>query len=234
MCRGLGAVIIAGGKSRRMLGIDKSQLRIEGKTFLERISEELAYFGETLLSVAERTPYLIYGIPIVKDIFPDCGAMGGIYSALGACRFEALFAIASDMPLFRRELVQYLYNVDAPHYDALVTVSRDGRVHPLCAIYRKSARHVFEEKIKSGNYRMMDALACMRTFYISLGGTVFPDEILYNVNTPGQYARVRNIAENCSIPRLGWPEFIFGKTFPGALKGFEFQAAGAAALRNIK
>jgi len=52
----IGAVILAGGKSRRM-GTNKASLSYEGQSFLERITKELACFDEIILSTGDNMQY---------------------------------------------------------------------------------------------------------------------------------------------------------------------------------
>lgn len=78
-----GAVILAGGRSRRM-GCCKATLKINGKTMLERLSESLRSFDEQILSAND--PSLAEGLPVrlVPDRYPDSGPLGGLHAALSA------------------------------------------------------------------------------------------------------------------------------------------------------
>lgn len=186
----VGAVILAGGGSRRM-GRDKARLPFRAETFLEHISGELSGFDECLLSVADAVRYPVGALTVVRDQFPDSGAMGGICSALSACCSDALFVTACDTPLVTEGLARYLCAFLSPAVDAVVAETRDGRAHPLCAVYTKAAGAVFAEQIAAGNLRMRDALAHMRVKYAPLWHSAYPDEALTNINTPQEYAALR-------------------------------------------
>ena len=81
----IGAVILAGGQSRRM-GENKAFLTLREKTFLARISEQLSEVQEVLLSVDSASKYAEESFAAIEDLHPGCGPIGGIYSALRACR----------------------------------------------------------------------------------------------------------------------------------------------------
>lgn len=183
----IGAVVLMGGKSRRMDGVDKAALTIEGISFVERILLQLEGFEERLLSVDNPNSYGGYKAVAVADIQRECGPMGGILSALSECRSDGLFTVPCDMPLFHAGLAGYILSYISTDYDAFVMVDRQGRIHPLCGIYRKTAIPVFKRQISCGNYRMTDALKNMRVKHVLMEHSRFSDNILLNVNTPQQY-----------------------------------------------
>ncbi|MDR1623067.1 MAG: molybdopterin-guanine dinucleotide biosynthesis protein B [Synergistaceae bacterium] len=184
--RDTGAVVLAGGASRRM-GRDKALLRLEGRTFLERIVGSLIDFEEVLLSVGSSRRYEDVRLRSVEDEW-HCGPMGGLYSALKVCGSKWLLAVSCDVPLLTREFVQYLVSCVDNEHDAFVPVTRDGRVHPLCAVYSKGTVPVLEAHLAKGDYSVTLALEKMRVKYVSLQCTPYADRLLRNVNTPEQYA----------------------------------------------
>ena len=190
----IGAVILAGGKSRRM-GENKAFLTLEGKTFLARISEQLGGFEEVLLSADSADKYECENLQVVEDIYPDCGPISGLYSALCVCRSDYLLAVSCDMPLFPKELAQYMSELVAGPYDAFVAVTRDERRQPLCTIYAKRAAGIIEQRIKIGRYSLLGALDNMYVLDIPLQHSPFPDDVALNINTPEQYAELARRAD---------------------------------------
>ena len=183
----LGAVILAGGKSRRM-GKNKAFLTLDGKTFLAKISEELIGIDEIMLSIDDVEKFASEDIKLVEDMYPNLGPVGGIYSALRGCRSEYLLVVSCDMPLFKKELWQYMITFVDSSYDAFALVTRDKRVQPLCSIYSVNAMHILEKQIRHGQYCLHAALDKMLVRYIPLQYSNFHDDIVKNVNTPDEYA----------------------------------------------
>ena len=181
-----GAVILCGGKSRRM-GTDKAMLTLDGLPFLEHISHDLSGFNELLISLDSTENHPQIKLPAIADIYPNCGPMGGIHTALSCCRSDALLTLSCDLPLFRRGLGEYLCSLFTTDMDAVVPKTSDGRVHPLCAVYGKTALPVFERLLNSGNFRMRDALADLRVKYVSINDSPYSEKCLQNVNTPAEY-----------------------------------------------
>ena len=212
----VGAVILAGGESRRM-GTDKAALTLDGQRFLDRIAGELSGYPERLVSVrrgdcAPACP----GFTAVADWFPGCGPLGGLHAALSVCRSDYLLAVACDMPLFRREAGEFLTLFLSPAVDACVPVDRRGRVHPLCAVYGKSALPVLEAQLRAGDYRLTAALDRLRVKYVPLGHSAYGDETVTNVNTRAEYlallARRSRIpmAAVCGVKNSGKTAFLCG------------------------
>ncbi|MEA4895671.1 MAG: molybdenum cofactor guanylyltransferase [Oscillospiraceae bacterium] len=181
-----GAVILDGGKSRRM-GRDKAELMIAGKTFLEHIAGELGDFEELMISVnsTEKYPHTKY--KIVTDIYTDCGPMSGIHAALSVCDSDVLLVVSCDLPLFRSELGIYLREQLSADLDAVVPVTSDGRIHPLCAVYHKRTVPIFKKYLDAGNYKILEAFKSMRVKFIPLDRTPCSEKWLQNVNTPEEY-----------------------------------------------
>ena len=181
-----GAVILYGGKSRRM-GQDKAELIIEGRTFLDHIAGELDGFEELILSLDIMEKYPEIRCAAVTDIYSNCGPMGGIHSALTACSSDALLVVSCDLPLFKSELGEYLCTQLDEEIDAVVPVTSDGRIHPLCAVYRKRTSSVFERYLKTGNYKILNAYNDMRVKFLPIDRTPCKEKWLQNINTPQEY-----------------------------------------------
>ena len=216
----VGCVILAGGKSSRM-GTDKALLEYDGKQFIGQIAEELSGFGERIIARgnnSELAAEIEDAWKVIPDQYPDHGPIGGLHAALSACRSDALFVVTCDMPLFDRELADLLCaemqyseepgkvfedndlktesetDSDGKHvdaYDVIISVGNDGKIHPLCGVYRKSVLSVLEEQIVSDRNRVMEALKKLRVKYVTIDS---PDQEkqLANINTPEEYERLKN------------------------------------------
>lgn len=181
----IGCVILAGGKSSRM-GTDKALLEMNGSNFIRLLTERLEPFEEKLIARGNNSDITDIPWTVIPDIYPERGPLGGLHAALTACRSEALFCISCDMPLFQYSLAEYLCQELTEEYDAVVAKAEDGRVHPLCAVYRKAAADVFEAQILTGNNRMMHALDKLRVRYITIDLAQGAEQLM-NVNTPKEY-----------------------------------------------
>jgi molybdopterin-guanine dinucleotide biosynthesis protein A len=180
------AFILAGGASSRM-GTDKSRLLLENQTFVERI-------GATLLTVTD-TIRLVGGsdnlkMPVVADVYPQWGALGGLHAALSACRSQWAIVVACDLPFVTSELFRSLALLRAEH-DAVVPIQPDGRPQPLAALYRVDpcARRA-TELIEAGRRRPLDLLQSVRTRWVDfaeISNLAQAERFFVNINTPEDY-----------------------------------------------
>lgn len=193
----IGCLILAGGKSSRM-GREKAFLSYHGMTFLDKLILEFSDFREILVSVDKRENHPEIPYPMVEDIYPDAGPMGGIYSALSRCRSDALLVIPCDVPLFSQSLFDRLMESWEKGTDAVILVTEDGRKHPLCGIYHKSCLSVLKTCLERKERKMMLALKQLHVTYLQAGEDSWR---LRNINTPGDY---RTLSECCFLAVSGY------------------------------
>ena len=176
-----GAVLLAGGKSRRM-GQCKALLEVEGETLLQRTVRMLAAFEELWLSAND--PVLSEGLPVrtVADNYPGCGPLAGLEAALSATEQEALVCVSCDLPHLTDAVPRLLLEA-LGEADAAVCVDSTGRVHPLCGIYRRSTLPVIRSLLENDERRMMAFLRQISCVYVQTKG-ILPDEVFCNWNTP--------------------------------------------------
>ena len=183
------AFILAGGASRRM-GTDKSQLRLEQKTFTERISETLLQITD-LVTIVGRNDARLPGIP---DIYPQWGALGGVHAALAACQRDWAIVVACDLPFVTAELFQHLASLRLDH-EAVVPLQPDGRPQPLAALYRISpCRERATELIEAGRRRPLDLLEAVKTRWVEFAeirNLAQSESFFVNINTPEDYDAIR-------------------------------------------
>ncbi len=179
------AFILAGGASRRM-GTDKSQLRIEQKTFTEKIAETLLQTTD-LVTIVGRNDARLPGIP---DIYPQWGALGGLHAALAACRRDWAIVVACDLPFVTAELFLRLAELRMDH-EAVVPLQQDGRPQPLAALYRTDpCRQRATELIEAGRRRPLDLLEAVKTRWVQFAEIRNLDQsqrFFVNINTPKDY-----------------------------------------------
>ena len=193
------AYVLAGGKSSRM-GDNKAFIDFHGQTLLDRALAVLrAACGKTTI-VGDPAIFGEHG-PVVPDLFPGCGPLGGIHAALAHSSFDLNILLAVDMPFVSAELLRFLLReAENDASSALVTVPRTGRgLQPLCAVYRRGFAAVAELALKAGNYKIDSAFEAIPIKVITereLATAGFSEKDFFNVNTPDD----RRAADN--LPRL--------------------------------
>lgn len=191
-------LILAGGASRRMGGNHKGNLIFEGKTFQERIISELKKEAKAVwISYGREVQKEEQDCRIVMDIYAGSGPIGGIHAGLNSCEQELVMVASCDLPFLKVELYQWLYEEllrteqeNQRRYEGIVPMIKDW-VHPLSAIYRKSAAAIAEEQIQCGNYRMRDFAAHTDILKVDVSGYPAFVKMFTNVNTLEDYERIQ-------------------------------------------
>ena len=188
-------VIQAGGKSTRMGGAPKALMELGGHRIVERVVTALAPVVDDLL-VVTNTPdlYDFLGLPMVGDVFPDHGSLGGIYSGLKAAPGDAAFTVACDMPFLTPEVVRL---VVARAGEADVVIPRTGdQLETLHASYAKRCLPHIEERLRSGRLKIVgffDAVRVLEIPEVAVRSLADPAVVFMNVNTPDELERAREI-----------------------------------------
>lgn len=189
-------VIQAGGKSRRMGGDPKALMELGGRPIVARVLEVVRQVTERVLLVTN-TPdlYAFLGLPMVPDVFPEGGSLGGIYSGLRAAPGDAAFTVACDMP-FLSEPVARLVLARAGEAD--VVAPRIGEQwETLHACYGKACLAPMERRLREGRLRITGFFEEVRVLAITEAEVAAVGDlarVFMNVNTPDELARARVLA----------------------------------------
>jgi len=166
-------IINAGGKSSRM-GTDKALLDLGGQTMIERILAQTKGLGDQIIVTNTPERYAHLGLPMAADVFPDKGALGGLYTAIHASTQPAALVLACDMPFVNRPLLEYMISL-APEFDAVVprlsptplpspigAISDGGgagvgvkEAEPFRAIYSKACLDPIHRALEAGKMRVI-------------------------------------------------------------------------------
>ena len=192
----LSAAALAGGQSRRM-GTDKALLPLAagGEPMLRVVLKRLSAVADDVLVVANnREKYEEFGAPVVPDLRPDIGALGGIQAAIASSAHDHCLVVACDMPFLSLPLLQRM--ADEPRdYDVLVPLvpgeSRqrsDGLVfQTLHAIYAKQCLPFIEQRIIEGKKQVVAFFEDVRVRTLDIAEIRRWDPDLrsfFNANTP--------------------------------------------------
>lgn len=185
--------ILVGGFSRRM-GRPKALIAFEGSTLLERtvsiarsVTEDVCLVGEPPFAL----PALLDTTPIIPDIHPGIGPIGGLEALLTARTDAACILLACDMPNLCEPLIRRLAQVRGP-FDAAVCRTRNAaddtalQWHPCCGLYQQSALSAVQVAIQAGRFSIIELLADIRVQPIELAG--YEARWVENWNTPDDAA----------------------------------------------
>ena len=186
-------VIQAGGRSTRMGGQPKALMELGGRRIIDRVADVVREVAEDVLIVTN-TPdlYASLGLPMVPDVFPDHGSLGGIYSGLRAARGDAVFTVACDMPFLMPEVARL---VTARAGEADVVAPRVGaQWETLHACYGRACLGPIEARLRAGRLKIVGFYGDVRVLAIGEGEVArfrAPEVVFMNVNTPEELEAAR-------------------------------------------
>lgn len=176
--------VLAGGQGRRMGGVDKGLVPLNGRPLIVWTLEALQSQVDTLLINANRSldEYRALGWPVVCDTVEGYeGPLVGMLSVLSAAQTDFVLTVPCDAPRVPPDLARRL-SAALLEADAEIAVAHaDGRRQSVHALMRRDLRDTLAEAITAGERkisRWQDARRCVE---------VPCDDIadhFVNINTP--------------------------------------------------
>ena len=183
--------VLAGGGSKRM-GKDKALLPFGGNVLIAHVALSVLAAAGSVSLVGPPDAYSHLQFPVVSDLYPGFGPVGGVVTALSSpSAAEWNLIVACDMPGISGEFLASLL-AEAIDSGAECTVPHtpNGRLHAVCAVYRRSARLPLLRAVEAGTHKLQDAIEVLNVHRYPVSAL----ELLVNVNTPAQWRTFRNAA----------------------------------------
>ncbi len=169
--------ILAGGQGRRLGGVAKGLLIVEGETVLTRLLRLAPGFGDCLLATDDPEPYDSFGVRKFADPIPGRGAPGGVLAALSGARTPLVLVVACDMPFVTRAVVEALLRRFTDS-DPALCFRVAGRLEPLLGVYRRSLAPAWEVRLREADGRAPS----MKDLFAAVGGKAVDEAVLREVD----------------------------------------------------
>ena len=154
----ISAVILAGGKARRMCGQDKG-LQILGKqSLIEHVIHRLQPQVHDILINANRsqTEYAKFGFPVFSDELPDFqGPLSGMLTALEKTKSDFILFTPCDTPFFPTNLLDKLKSAVENHRTLITYACDEEREHPVFCLMSVQLKEKLRHYLASGERRLL-------------------------------------------------------------------------------
>lgn len=154
----ISAVILAGGKARRMGGQDKG-LQILGKQSLtQHVINRLQPQVHDISINANRnqTEYTKFGFPVFSDELPDFqGPLSGILTALEKTKSDFILFTPCDTPFFPTNLLDKLQSAVENHRTLIAYACDEEREHPVFCLMSVQLKEKLRHYLASGERRLL-------------------------------------------------------------------------------
>lgn len=197
-------IILAGGKSSRM-GTNKSLLKLNGKTVIERVVDLMnSIFRKVIIITNTLEVYDFINLPKYKDIYSYKGPLAGIHSGLKYSNTDKNFIISCDIPLMNKKMIEYI--VDYKTEKPITICKANGFIQQLAGIYSKSVLPLVENSLNASEEELRNAdqkkRKCKVLSLLNKAGAelidaeklVFYNEYLFhNMNKPEDYEKIKQL-----------------------------------------
>jgi molybdopterin-guanine dinucleotide biosynthesis protein A len=184
------------------MGSDKALLSWAGETLLQRtlaVAREAC--GQVFIS-GSRERYAKFG-EVIEDAQSGLGPLSGLQAALHATQTDLNLILSVDLPLMTAEFLVWLVQQARSGEQRISVPEAQGRLQPLCAIYRRQVLVIVDEALAKGDLKVTRLFHRTRTRIIGeheIRAAGFDPSIFTNVNTPGEY---ESLLQTVTGPRDG-------------------------------
>ncbi len=195
----LTVVIQAGGQSTRM-GENKALKPFLGRPIIQRVVDRLAPIADELLVTTNQPADLAFlQLPLIPDLKPGRGALGGLYTALASARKEVVAVVACDMPFASAPLITASTRIlDQEAADVVIARTPEG-FEPMHAVYRRlTCLPAIEAAIQADQWRVISWFPTVkvRTLTEEELARYDPDRTAFlNLNTPEEFSEAERRAD---------------------------------------
>ena len=187
MGNNISGVILAGGANKRLGGITKANVIIEGLSIISRILSVIEdLFPEIIIVTNKPEEFRKFGqCKIVADQYLKAGPLGGIHAAMNSSSEDAIFVFAGDMPFLDKKIISdQISEFKNGKEDALIPKLVQF-IEPLHAIYRKSIMNELEKFLNERKSRAVrDFLGYVNVGYLEIPDTEQNKKAFTNINAP--------------------------------------------------
>ena len=187
-------VVLAGGASSRM-GKEKSDLILDGQTFLETQIRKGRQLGAKKILISGYRGELC-SEEIVPDRIPGQGPLGGLESCFRKAETAKCLVLGVDTPLVPVEELRSLLKYTMEEADKPVTMlCHNGKEESLMAVYDAGLYKEITDFLESGRssvYRFLNTVG------YSLYHTGASESYFQNINDPSVYEQICTEFHNIS------------------------------------
>jgi molybdopterin-guanine dinucleotide biosynthesis protein A len=188
----IAGLILAGGTSRRMCGLEKGFLTVGGTPILARIVSILSpQCGLIAISAnGDPTRFAAYDLPVIADRAPR-GPMSGLADSLdwfaaNHPEMSHVLSVPSDTPFLPDDLGARLAAALESGGKFCACAASGGRLHPVAGLWPLEARHALHDAVARGAYSFHAALDGKNVACAEWNSA--PIDPFYNINTPEELA----------------------------------------------
>jgi molybdenum cofactor guanylyltransferase len=188
-------ILLAGGGSRRMRGVNKALLEVGGIPIVKRVVNTLAQvLKRTVVITNSPQDFAFLNLPMFADLIPGRGSLGGLYTGLTACEGRHGFLVACDMPFLNVHVIRHMVDL-ADKADIVVPRIYD-KLEPLHAIYSAACLPHIAELLRGSDLKIKNFFNKVDVLEVPEQDLAVFDpnlQFIINVNSPEDLQQARTV-----------------------------------------
>jgi molybdopterin-guanine dinucleotide biosynthesis protein A len=204
---GRGALILAGGKSKR-IGTSKAFIDLNGKPMLLYVVDKVQEIADEIVVAVEKDSdpssyvrILPPSILVVNDFMVNVGPLAGILVGMSNLSAEYGVVLPCDVPFVNVDVLKLLFD-RASGAEAAIPQWPNGYIEPLHAVYRvESALQATRSALKEVKQRVYEMIRRLRGIvYVDVEEIKRIDPNLltfFNVNSYDDLSRAKLLLNSC-------------------------------------
>lgn len=182
------------------MGEDKALKLFLGRPLIQRVVDQMKPIAhEMIVTTNHPEGYEFLNLRLVPDIFPDRGALGGLYTALSAATFPLVAVVACDMPFASATFFQIAEAIMTREGADVVIAKTEEGFEPLHALYRRdTCLPAIKGAIALNQWRVISWFPKVRVRLIEQAEMDLPDKsglCFWNLNTPEEFLEAERRAK---------------------------------------
>ncbi len=181
------------------MGENKALKPFLGRPLIERVMQRLAPIADELfITTNQPEDFTFLHVPLVEDLRPGRGALGGLYTAIASAHQPYVAVVACDMPFANSDLLVAAFDILLREDADVVIAETDEGFEPLHAVYRReTCLPAIESAIDKDQWRVISWFPNVRVRKLSAEEMRQhdPDSLAFwNLNTPDEFSEAERRA----------------------------------------
>ncbi len=187
-------LVLAGGQGRRMGGVDKGLVPLDGRPMIVHVLDRLApQVDEILINANQNVErYAALGHPVVPDLVQGfAGPLAGLHAGLTATRAARIVTVPCDSPFFPRDLVARLAAARAAAGADVAVARTFDQPHPVFSMVERNVLPHLDAFLRSGGRKIDAWYATLRLVEVAFDDCA---DAFRNINTPDELTEASRAA----------------------------------------
>ncbi len=176
------------------MGENKALKLFLGRPLIQRVIERLTPIADEMIVTTNRpAEYGFLNVPLVSDIQPGHGALGGLYTAVASASQPFIAVVACDMPFASANFFESACRLMVEEDADVIIVKTEQGYEPLHALYRReNCLPAIDAAIQSDQWKVTSWFSQVKVHEMKDFDTA--DLCFWNLNTPEEFAKAEEIA----------------------------------------